>query len=51
LQVHDGLVIDAAADEVSAVSTLLQECMESAYVIDVPFEAQVAVGDNWLDAK
>ncbi len=51
LQVHDELVIDAAEDEVSAVSALLKECMETAYVIDVPFEAQVAVGDNWLDAK
>ena len=51
LQVHDELVIDAAEDEVTAVSALLKECMENAYVIDVPFEAQVAVGDNWLDAK
>lgn len=51
LQVHDELVIDAAEDEVTAVSELLKECMETAYVIDVPFEAQVAVGDNWLDAK
>lgn len=51
LQVHDELVIDAAEDEVSAVSALLKECMETAYVLDVPFEAQVAVGDNWLDAK
>jgi DNA polymerase-1 len=51
LQVHDELVIDAPEDEVSTVSALLKECMETAYVIDVPFEAQVAVGDNWLDAK
>lgn len=51
LQVHDELVIDAAEEEVSAVSALLKECMETAYVIDVPFEAHVAVGDNWLDAK
>ncbi len=51
LQVHDELVIDAAEHEVSAVSALLKECMETAFVIDVPFEAQVAVGDNWLDAK
>ena len=51
LQVHDELVIDAAEDEVRAVTALLKECMENAYVIDVPFEAQVAVGENWLDAK
>lgn len=51
LQVHDELVIDTAADEVDAVSSLLKECMENAFVMDVPFEAQVAVGDNWLDAK
>ncbi len=51
LQVHDELVIDAAEDEAGAISALLKECMENAFVIDVPFEVQVAAGDNWLDAK
>ncbi len=51
LQVHDELVIDAAADEVSAVSLLLKECMENAYPMDVPLGVQVSVGSNWLDAK
>ncbi len=51
LQVHDELIIDAAQDEVSAVSALLKESMETAYPLDVPVVAQPAVGDNWLDAK
>ena len=51
LQVHDELVIDAAQDEVNAVGALLKECMENAYTLDVPIVAQLAVGDNWLDAK
>jgi DNA polymerase-1 len=51
LQVHDELVIDTAADEVNAVKALLKECMENAYPMDVPLEAQVSVGKNWLDAK
>jgi DNA polymerase-1 len=51
LQVHDELVIDTAADEVSAVSALLKECMENAYPMEVPLKVQVSVGSNWLDAK
>ena len=51
LQVHDELIIDAAQDEAGAVGALLKECMETAYPIDVPIVAQLAVGDNWLDAK
>ncbi len=51
LQVHDELVIDTAPDEVSAVKALLKECMENAYPMDVPLQAQVSTGQNWLDAK
>lgn len=51
LQVHDELVIDTAADEVSAVKALLKECMENAYPMSVPLQVQVSVGSNWLVAK
>lgn len=51
LQVHDELIIDAVENEITAVSKLLQECMENAYDFDVPLVAEVAIGDNWLDAK
>ncbi len=51
LQVHDELIIDAVENEVTAVGALLKECMENAYTVDVPIAAQLAVGDNWLDAK
>lgn len=51
LQVHDELIIDAVRDETEAVSSLLKDCMENTYKLDVPLIAQVLVGDNWLDAK
>jgi DNA polymerase-1 len=51
LQVHDELIIDTAQDETDAVSSLLKDCMENTYKLDVPLIAQVSVGDNWLDAK
>lgn len=51
LQVHDELIIDAAPDKTEAVSSLLKDCMENTYKLDVPLTAQVSVGDNWLDAK
>ena len=51
LQVHDELIVDTPDDEVKAVGMLLKECMENAYVLDVPLIAQVASGRNWLDAK
>jgi DNA polymerase-1 len=51
LQVHDELIIDTAENEVDTVSSLLKDCMENAYKLDVPLIAEVSAGDNWLDAK
>lgn len=51
LQVHDELIIDTQSDEVQEVSRILKDCMENAYKMDVPLIAEVAIGDNWLDAK
>jgi DNA polymerase-1 len=51
LQVHDELIVDTPEEEVTAVSRLLKECMENAYALDVPLVADVAVGENWMDAK
>ncbi len=51
LQVHDELIIDTAESEVFAVGSLLKDCMENTYKLDVPLIAEVSSGDNWLDAK
>jgi len=51
LQVHDELIIDAVESEIDAVSRLLKDCMENAYALDVPLVADVAIGNNWLEAK
>ena len=52
LQVHDELVFDALKEEVEILKPLILENMKSALPLpnDVPVEAEVGVGENWLVA-
>ena len=52
LQVHDELVFDAHRDEVEIIKPIIIECMESALLLpnDVPAEAEIGSGLNWLEA-
>ena len=52
LQVHDELVFDALETEVKDLKILILNCMKSALKLpnDVPVEAEVGVGKNWLEA-
>ncbi len=52
LQVHDELVFDAVESELQELKTLILKCMTSAMVLpnDVPVEAEIGVGKNWLEA-
>ncbi len=50
LQVHDELVFEAPLDEVEEVSRLIKENMENVVEYDVPFIAEVGIGDNWAEA-
>ncbi|MBC7650865.1 MAG: DNA polymerase I, partial [Deinococcales bacterium] len=52
LQVHDELVFDAVKDEVDVLKPLILSCMKAALPLpnDVPVEAEVGTGDNWLAA-
>ena len=52
LQVHDELVFDAVEEEVPALKELILSCMKTAMVLpnEVPVEAEVGVGKNWLEA-
>ena len=52
LQVHDELVFDAVESELPALKELILSCMTGAMVLpnEVPVEAEIGVGKNWLEA-
>lgn len=52
LQVHDELVFDALKEEVDVLKPLILENMKAALPLpnDVPVEAEVGAGNNWLEA-
>jgi DNA polymerase-1 len=51
LQVHDELVFEAPAAEVSRLQPLVRGAMEGAAQLAVPLVVDMGVGPNWLDAK
>lgn len=50
LQVHDELVFDAHRDEVEIIKPIIYEKMVNAIKTNVPIEAEMGVGENWLEA-
>ena len=52
LQVHDELVFDAHKDELEEIKPVILECMQTAMALpnDVPTDAELGVGENWLEA-
>lgn len=50
LQVHDELVLECPKAEVEMIIPIVKHCMENAIPMDVPLEANIGVGDNWLEA-
>lgn len=52
LQVHDELVFDARRDEVEIIKPIILGSMKDALLLpnDVPAEAELGFGDNWLEA-
>lgn len=52
LQVHDELVFDAYKDEIDIIKPIILECMQTALPLpnNVPTDAEVGVGINWLEA-
>ena len=52
LQVHDELVFDAHKDELEKIKPVILECMQTALALpnDVPTNAEVGEGENWLAA-
>jgi DNA polymerase-1 len=51
LQVHDELLLEAPAAEVSAVRELVRREMCAAYALDPPLAVDLGVGDDWHEAK
>jgi len=52
LQVHDELVFDAVESEIEILKPLILENMRSALILpnEVPVEAELGLGKNWLEA-
>ncbi|MGN6265146.1 MAG: DNA polymerase I [Ginsengibacter sp.] len=52
LQVHDELVFDALRAEVEDIKPIILESMKNALKLphEVPVEAELGVGENWLEA-
>ncbi|MEO7802078.1 MAG: DNA polymerase I [Ginsengibacter sp.] len=52
LQVHDELVFDAHKDEIDIIKPLITNCMQTALILpnDVPANAEIGSGQNWLEA-
>ncbi len=52
LQVHDELVFDAHRDEVELIKPVILSCMQTALALpnEVPTDAEIGVGENWLEA-
>ncbi len=50
LQVHDELIFEVPENELEDVKALIKNGMESVVSFDIPFVAEVGVGDNWGEA-
>ncbi len=52
MQVHDELVFDAHKEEVETIKPIIINCMQTALQLpnDVPADAEVGAGENWLEA-
>ncbi len=52
LQVHDELVFDVLKEELEAIKPVILNSMKSALLLpnDVPVEAELGSGNNWLEA-
>ncbi len=52
LQVHDELIFDAVEEELTILKPLILENMRSALILpnNVPVEAELGFGKNWLEA-
>jgi DNA polymerase I len=52
LQVHDELVFDAHRNEIEIIKPVILNCMQTALALPngVPTDAEIGMGENWLEA-
>ncbi len=52
LQVHDELVFDAHRSEIEIIKPIILNCMQTALPLpnEVPTDAELGIGENWLEA-
>ena len=50
LQVHDELVFDVHNSELEKIKPIIKHEMENAFMMDVPLDVEIGVGENWLEA-
>jgi DNA polymerase I len=52
LQVHDELVFDAHKTEIEIIKPIILNCMQTALALPngVPTDAEIGMGENWLEA-
>jgi DNA polymerase-1 len=51
LQVHDELIVETPKENAKQLGLDMKRIMESAYVLKVPINAEVEVGENWAEMK
>ena len=51
LQVHDELIVESSKADADEAAKILSEEMEKVCALDVPLEAEAAMGETWYDAK
>ncbi len=51
LSVHDEIVFEVPPDELDTVRTLVKDIMEGVWDLKVPLKVNMAVGENWAEAK
>ncbi len=49
LQVHDELIFELPAEELSAAARIIQEGMENIYPLSVPLRVELKAGMNWYE--
>jgi len=51
LSVHDEIVFEVPPDELDTVRSLVKDIMEGVWELKVPLKVNMAVGENWAEAK
>lgn len=50
LQIHDELLFEAPPNEVSEVTDVVRQCMETPCELDVPLKVDIGSGESWAEA-